>query len=527
MGSEPRLLSRMAAHILEAQHERATQDFCQLLREGAAPLELEREALHTASPFLNIPAHVMVKPDGELRSVNYDHTILGVWRSLRMSTLMPKGYEYLPHAQALWYLPQGLDVWSQVQCEFPGHYAREQEKCPTINLKGPIQHFEEYPPLVEGSFEERLGLFFHSIVQGDKVTAFRTFLGLADEAVHDDVRRQALEAQVLMAGIVDLPGPRQRVGLLVNPAHKAIRARAMIDIANALGWERAYPAFFIVIPDLANNPRNHDMFEISHQLLRAAFGPEYHAMRRTNTAPLDEAEAEAFIAVLHEGTPDETLAAVTELLRQGKSLVAINDAAVIAATRLMATIENPGMTSGFTQADHCIDYTNVVGFWLRRYDHPQQIKAPYYAAHHVNDTARFLREKAPKDPAAALPARPEEHAAHVERLSLKQTLAELGRACNVQDAPLATALLDGYLQRTPERQRLVETLVFEAAKIEGDPHIPRLAMTHHEEYLHSTLPAAMRDDLFRSWTRYLSRCRRRSDRFDCVQVYEDTLSPSA
>src|ERR1700690_2240206 len=112
-------LNTMSEHILEARHEQVARDFCALLQEGVAPLELEHEGLRTASPFLNVPAHIMVRADGELRGVNYDHTLMGVWRSLKLSTLMPKGYEYLPYAQAMWYLPQGLDIWSQILCEFP------------------------------------------------------------------------------------------------------------------------------------------------------------------------------------------------------------------------------------------------------------------------------------------------------------------------------------------------------------------------------------------------------------------------
>ncbi|HZU78115.1 MAG TPA: hypothetical protein VFA70_15210, partial [Dehalococcoidia bacterium] len=320
-----RAVDQMAEHILEARHEEVARDFCDLLREGAPALELERVGLRTASPFLNVPAHIMVKPDGELRGVNYDHTIMGIWRSLKLSTLMPKGYEYLPFAQAMWYLPQGLDIWSQILCEFPGHYAREQEKCPTITIRGPKQHFEEYPPQIEGSFEDRLGQLFHSIVEGDKVAAFRVFLGLAEEAQHDDAKRKALEAEVLCAALIDLPGPRLRTGLLVNPAHKAIRTRAMIDLANAFGWERAYPAFFVVIPDLCNNPRSYEMSEAAHGMLRANFGPDYRELRHTNTGTFDGREAEEFITALQQGTPDEALGHVTRLLREGKSLVAIND----------------------------------------------------------------------------------------------------------------------------------------------------------------------------------------------------------
>ena len=32
-----------------------------------------------AAPFVQVPSHLMKKADGEMRGVNYDHTILG-WR---------------------------------------------------------------------------------------------------------------------------------------------------------------------------------------------------------------------------------------------------------------------------------------------------------------------------------------------------------------------------------------------------------------------------------------------------------------
>lgn len=523
MNIDQRLLNTMSEHILEARHDAATADFCNLVKDGAPALELERQALRTASPFLHVPAHVMVKPDGDIRSVNYDHTILGVWRSVRMGKMMPPGYELLPAAQAMWYLPQGLDIWSQIQCEFPGHYSREQEKCPEITIKGPRKHFDEYPPIREGSFADRLLGLFEAIYSGDKVRAFQLFLGLADEALEDESKRRAIESQVLFAGIVDLPGPRQLTGLLVNPAHKAIRARAMVDIANAVGWQNAYPAFFVVIPDLANNPRNHDLFETAHALLRANFGPEYHGMRKTNTGLIGEREAEQFIDVMLHGEPGQLFEHILGLLREGASLVAINDVAILAAARVMNRIEQPGTLQGFFNAGHCLDYANVIGFWLRNYDHHHQVKAAFFAPHFVNDTARFIRYRVPRDPTQEFDVQPSAYRDRADRLSLKKTLVELSRACDAQDAPLATALVDSYMRRTPDRQPLIDTMVFESAKWEGDPHIARCAMTHHEEWLHSTLPVPLRDDLFRSWVRYVSRAKKRSYEFNCVSIYEQTL----
>ncbi len=526
MSSNERLLARLSERMREGRHEQATQDFCELLKQGAHPTTLGRDTIASASPFLNVPAHTMVTKAGEIRPVNYDHTILGFWRSYQMGKMMPRGYSKLPLVQAMWYLPQGLDIWSQILCQFPGHYAREQEKCPTIDLQGPRQHFEEYPPFTDGSFDERLALMVDSIIHGDRVMAFRSFLGLADDAAGDDEKRQRLESNVLYTAIIDLPGPRPVAIHIVYSAHKAIRARAMIDLANTFGWSQSYPLFLIVIPDIASNPRFHDVFETANIKLIGAFGREYHDRRHTNQDSLSLREAEAFIDVMHHGTPDETLDHVTALLEAGKSLIALNDVCIIAAARLQSTIEHPSIRAGFTNSDHCFDYTNVVGYWLRKYDHHQQMKAPYFTALFVNDTARFLGKLAP-EMKTQFASQPEEHAGRAEKLSLDECLTTLARAVDEQDAPFATALTESYMGRTRDRSKLIQTLMFESAKFEGDPHLPRNAMSHYEEFQHSTFPAPFRDDIFRSWTRFVSRWHKRSYDYNCLRVFETELMSSS
>ena len=415
-----------------------------------------------------------------------------------------------------------MDIWSQILCEFPGHYAREQEKCPTIDLQGPRQHFEEYPPFTEGSFEERLALMVESIIHGDREMAFRSFIGLTDEAANDEEKRRTIESNVLFTGIIDLPGPRPHAVHIVNSAHKAIRARAMVDPANTFGWSQSYPLFLIVLPDLASNPRFHDVFETANIRLNGAFGREYHDRRHTNQDGLNLREAEAFIAAMLHGSPDEVLGHVTSLLDEGKALTALNDVCIIAAARLQSTIEHPSLRAGFTNSDHCFDHTNVVGYWLRKYDHHQQMKAPYFTALFVNDTARFLGGLKP-DLKTRFSSQPEEHMQRVERLSLDETLTTLAQACDEQDAPFAAALVDSYMGRTRDRTKLIQTLMFESAKFEGDPHMPRNAMSHYEEFHNSTFPAAFRDDIFRSWTRFVSRWHKRSYDYNCLRVYESEL----
>ena len=526
MATDERLLTRMSDRLREGEHQAATQDFCDLLKGGVRPTAIGREVITAASPFLNVPAHTMLTTSGEIRPVNYDHTILGFWRSYQMAQKMPRGYAQLPLVQAMWYLPQGLDIWSQILCEFPGHYAREQEKCPTINLQGPRQHFEEHAPYTDGSFDERLRLMVDSIMQGDRVMAFRSFLGLADEAIDDAKKRRTLESNVLFTAIIDLPGPRSVPIHIVNSAHKAIRARAMVDLANTLGWEHSYPLFLVVIPDIASNPRFHDIFETANIRLTGAFGRDYHERQLTNQDPLSQREAEEYITVMHHGSPDETIAHVTSLLERGKSLVALNDVCITASARLQSVVEHPSLRAGFTNTDHCFDYANVVGFWLRNYDHQQQIKAPYFTSLFVNDTARFMRNRGP-DHKVALTSQPEEHADRADRLALGEILVDLAQACDEQEAPYASALLESYLGRTRERDKLIQTLMFESAKFEGDPHMPRNAMSHFEEYHQSTLLPQFRDDIFRSWTRFVSRWHKRSYDHECMELYESELLSSS
>ena len=149
--------------------------------------------------------------------------------------------------------------------------------------------------------------------------------------------------------------------------------------------------------------------------------------------------------------------------------MALNDVAILAASRVMMLVDTPNMNFGFFNVNHCIDYCNVAGYWLRMYDHPLQVKAPYMVAHHVNDTARYLRSRPPTEGALDLAAQAAERAGYVEKLNLKQILLELGPACAGQDAGMTTALVEAYLQRTKDRQGLINVLAFEAAKIEGDP----------------------------------------------------------
>ena len=73
-------VDRLREEIQEVRYRAATATFCDLIAEQDRPLkDMIRQAIAAAAPFVQVPSHMMRLPTGEMRGVNYDHTILG-WR---------------------------------------------------------------------------------------------------------------------------------------------------------------------------------------------------------------------------------------------------------------------------------------------------------------------------------------------------------------------------------------------------------------------------------------------------------------
>src|SRR3982074_992403 len=127
-------LERLVEEINQAQYRQAAESFCRLVADEERPLqEVVHTAISAAAPFVQVPSHMMRQPNGEMRGVNYDHTILG-WRGeIALMSKMNERRAILPSIQAMWYVPQGLNIWEQIICEFPGHYARDAKQRNTTS----------------------------------------------------------------------------------------------------------------------------------------------------------------------------------------------------------------------------------------------------------------------------------------------------------------------------------------------------------------------------------------------------------
>jgi hypothetical protein len=187
---------------------------------------------------------------------------------------------------------------------------------------------------------------------------------------------------------------------------------------------------------------------------------------------------------------------------------------------LMDVLEQPKL---FNHPMHSFDYLNVVNTWLRNYDNPHQVKAPFMAARFVNDAIR-ANAMLPRDPKLALPPR-SEYRAWADGIALDRALGELLEQILVQDAPRACALVDSYLERTGERQALMETITYAACHFQNDPHVMRNCTSSIEEFTANKTPR--RDDILRGFVKHQARYIKRAEDHAAFNMYARYFDDSA
>lgn len=504
-------LGQLDEEILAGRHHEATETFCRLATGGHDLADLTVRVMTAAAPYLHVPAHEKLLPSGEFRNVNYDHTILGLRAGMRLAPYLSEVERHLPLVQGIYYVPQGLDVWAQLECGFPGHYAREQERCPEDQLGHELHcYFEEQEPLETGSLDERFQRMFLALTQGDKITAYRLFLGLA---ARPELRGRLRDA-LLFAAIIDQQeyNSFRRVRHI---GHKPIRIRSMFDIADWLGWERARPFFYIGVPDVCNAPIFHSLYDHASVLLGTAFKGQQYDLAWRNTVPLGEDEQDRLVGLILDGDPAAVTAAITDWLAQGRAVQSLADTVMIAhATHCVRRLRAP---IAYTVPMHSFDYANVVNHWLRRFRNRHQAKAVYLSAWFVTDTIREV-DTYPDLPDVDRPD-PDSRQPWADGLALGAVLGELETAIAAQDPSRSVALVRSYLARTGERHALIGQLLHCAGKLQGDAHIFRNARSVIEEYYLNTASERRKGVLFEFWAHFLSFYKKRTLSTACYDLY--------
>jgi len=268
------LYSELEERILARDQEGGSRVYYELLRQGRPLPEIMAEAVRIHAPYTHVPYHQRID-DGFPNFVNNDHCLLSSRAAVNLQKMLPEKLAGLPLAQTIWYIPSGLDIWNQKILKAPGHYATRGYKMPNAAPPMPVVYWPDQEPVREtGPLNERLNNWLTLVERGQVIDAYRTFLGLMEEKEH---RREVL-AQLVFAGMIDVQD-RMLYNRSYTTGHKSYRARATIELGNALGWENAHDVLYAGAPDMAVGPRWYSIYEMACNVIKTFIeGEPLHAV---------------------------------------------------------------------------------------------------------------------------------------------------------------------------------------------------------------------------------------------------------
>ena len=474
--------------ILERDQPRTADLFFRMVaRNGRSMSDALSVVTAAEAPFVQVPSHINVR-DGQITLVNNDHTILGLRTSMSLVPYVPQEYRLLPMLQSVWYIPAGLDIWNQLLGKYPGRYATMKGMNVPPPRYGPALWNQDQPPIMqEGSTDEKLQAHMVATISGDARQSYGLFLGLAA----DETIRQRLADHLLFLGLIDLQdtvvGRKAR-----NTGHKALRARAVTELADFIGWERAHGVYYIGVPDMAIGPLYYSLYDAACVTVSADLPDAGKQLRQTNQTPLTPAEVEEMIQRLMTADGPTVWSQLTTHLRNGKSLTSLGDTIQIAAAELILRTTVP---RNFTDGQHPFDYCNTANYWMRRTQSPYQARVLYLMANFVNDVARsnkLFTSLIEKECAGF----------SLDDRTPQSLLTELDEAILAYDVPRTTAIADAYLRSGADRKAYQATVAIAACKFQDDPHNQKITHSTFEEYAHNS--THLRDRLLLATVRLLA-----------------------
>ncbi|HVB69315.1 MAG TPA: hypothetical protein VNE67_15820 [Acetobacteraceae bacterium] len=474
------LYARLEERIMARDQVGASGVYYDLVRAGRPLTEIVAEGVRIHAPYTHVPYHQRID-DGYPNFVNNDHCLLSARATLNLHRMLPDGLAALPMAQTIWYIPTGLDIWNQKIGKAPGHYMRGFRGGPVADPPAPVAYWQDQEPLREaGPLRERLGHWLTLVERGEVIEAYRIFLGLMEETGH---RREVL-AELVFAGLIDVQD-RMLYNKSYTTGHKAYRARATVEIGNAIGWDNAHDVLYAGALDMAVGPRWYSTYEMSCNAIKMFIdGEALHAVPYggvsaaetallANTEPLNQAEAAELIEVLIRRPEPAYIEKLAALLRAGKGPRQILDVLQIAAAELV--IETQGDVN-FSMPHHCYEYCNTLGWYFDNFDHPLRLKLLFVAASFLNRVAWHQQGIGDVHPVAIrVPA-------GADRLGAAQLLDRVEGAVLGLNGPESLAWTQAYLDNVADRRPLVQRVALAACRIGNDPHNQEIAQCMLEDF---------------------------------------------
>ena len=517
------LYDKLEERILARDQLGASQVFYDLVRAERPLTEIIRETVRIHAPYTHVPYHQRID-DGFVRFVNNDHCLRSARTSLRLPAYLPATLQYLPMAQTIWYLPTGLDPWNQLLGKAPGHYGRRAHRPdPNVPVPHPERHWPDQQPItLDGPFEERLNHWLTLVQRGEVLQAYRVFLGLFEEKE----RRRELLSHLIFAGLIDVQD-RMLMNRSYTTGHKSYRARATIELGDAVGWDHAHDVLYAGVPDMAVGPRWHSAYEMACQVSWNRLAEEGRRMKSSmepspkglveerllrNADPLTSAEAHQLILALTREPEPAYIDEITALLLAGKDPRQIVDTIQIASAQVVLTAGSP---ESFSMPQHSYEYTNTLRWFYDTFEHPHRLKLLYVAGSFVNQAAGWVRNTPGN---GAVDTRPPHGAGS---LSASELLGRLDEAMMALKAPESVAWTQAYLDAGYDRKPLVATLAMAAVKEGNDPHNQEIGLCLLEDYGHTT--AAERDTLLLACAHHTAGHVKYGDPLECYKRFTEAV----
>ncbi len=251
------------------------------------------------------------------------------------------------------------------------------------------------------------------------------------------------------------------------------------------------------VPDLAVGPHWYSNYEMAGEVAwrtladpnggeqqKSSIGPtpELPPERRllANSDPLSAAESQMLMSALIRQPDPAYIEAISSLLLDGKSPLAIVETMQVAAAQLVLETRDP---LAFAMPQHASEYVNTLGWWYRRFKHPHKIKVLYVAGSFLAQVAHWLRNtRGNGAEAVTWPPR------DLSGESQQDHLRKLDAAMVAKNADESVMWTRSYASQGWEMKPLVQTLAMGATKHGNDTHNQEIGLSMLEDYAISRHP---------------------------------------
>lgn len=479
------LYGELQERIMARDQTGASEIYYDLVRAGRPLTEIIAEAVRIHAPYTHVPYHERID-DGYPNFVNNDHCLLSARASLDLAKMLPDHLSMLPMAQTIWYIPSGLDIWNQKLNKAPGHYTRGLKGTST-EPPAPVVYWPDQEPLRDGGpLKERLGNWLTLVHRGQVIDAYRTFLGLME----DRANRKEVLAELVFAGMIDVQD-RMLYNRSYTTGHKGYRARATVELGDAIGWDNAHDVIYAGALDIAVGPRWYSNYEMACNAVKMFIeGKVLHAVpyggvsdrelaTLSNTGTLDQAEQEDLIDALIRQPEPAYIERLSTLLKDGKDPRRIVDVLQLAAAQIVLETHD---ANNFSMPMHCYEYCNNLGWFYDTFDHPRRLRLLYVAGAFLNCTAwhqKDIGELVP--PTIQAPS-------GADKLTVGALLDRIETTVCSLNGPESVAWTRAYLDNFADRAPLVRRIALAAAKLGNDTHNQEIAQCMLEDFASNRSP---------------------------------------